>query len=52
MINLQLRSLRREEEILPQDMLPDLEIGCSATQPKCTFASCTPNLGTFGEAIS
>lgn len=42
----------RGEKILPQDMLSNLEIGCNAAQPKYTFASCTPNLDTFGEAIS
>lgn len=41
---------RREN--IATDMLSDLEIGCNATQPKCLFASCTPNLDTFGEAIS
>lgn len=49
MVHLQLRSLIRGEKILPQDMLSDLEI---ATQPKCAFATCTPNLDSFGKAIS
>lgn len=52
MVHLQLKSLMRGKKILPQDVLSDLEIGCNATQPKCAFASCTPNLDAFGEAIS
>lgn len=39
-------------ENIATSMLSDLEMGCNATQPKCAFASCTPNLDTFGEAIS
>lgn len=52
MVHLQLRSLMRGKKILPQDMLSDLEIRCNAVQPKYAVASCTPNLDTFGEAIS